>query len=96
MKKYELSDAEIKKIKGLRKAGIPMIFKSKYLDYLLTIETIHMFVTDDLLKGKAINYNCEDFEDFINIVDESFLDYDSLTYLKNLKEVYNLYKKYKI
>lgn len=55
-----------------------------------------MFVTDDLLKGKAINYRCEDFEDFIHIVDESCLDYDSLTYLENLKEVYNLYKKYKI
>lgn len=73
-----------------------MIFKSKYHDHLLTIETIHMFVTDDLLKWKAINYICEDFEDFIHIVDESCLDYDSLTYLENLKEVYNLYKKYNI
>ena len=89
MKKYELSDAEIKKIKGLREAGIPMIFKSKYLDHLLTIETIHMFVTDDLLKGKAINYSCEDFEDFIHIVDESCLDNDSTKKIEKKKKIKN-------
>ena len=98
MKKFQLNDEEKVIVKEL-KGSIPWIFKGngEYVDYLLTVEVFHMFVTKDLLKGKAIVYEfgtVEDFEKLQKAVKLNELNEQDAEYYSNLVKVFEIFKAY--
>ena len=95
MTKFKLLSNEIDMIINLKNSRIPEIFKSDYLDHLLTVENIHFYLTEDLLSRKTIKYDLtEEFKDLQKTITLEKLDENAKHYYSNLVSVFEIYKKY--
>ena len=81
-------------LKKLRDSRIPSIFKTDYLDFLLTVENIN-YLAEDILNGKKIDYDLSKDYDALQVrVDTSKLDEGAKEYYQNLIAVLTIFKKY--
>ena len=96
MKHNKLDESEISLIKKLKNSRIPRIFKHKYIDFLLLVEVIHMFLAEDLLKQKNLDYySCyvEEFNDFKKKLKVDEFDSESREYIYLLDSVIKIYNR---
>ena len=94
MSKLCLLPEEKAVLKKVQDGNIPCIFKTDYLDFLLTVENIN-YLAEDILNGKKINYDLsEDFKALQVGVDTNKLDEDAKEYYQNLVAVFNIFKKH--
>ena len=90
-----LTKHEISTLKQLKASKIPDIFKNELLDFLILVENIHIYITEDLIKGKHIKYDCRDeFKEMQDKITNINLTKQDKFYLNELLKVYNIYVKF--
>ena len=94
MSRSKLLPSEIETIKKLQESRIPWAFKDEYLDFLLTVENIAWYLTEDLLSKKKIGDWSEDFKIVMGAIKIEDLDEDAKQYYSKLVAVMEIYNKY--
>ena len=94
MHKICLLSEEKAVLKEVQDSKIPSIFKTNYLDFLLTVENINC-LAEDILNGKRISYDFSDEFNALQVgVDTNQLDEDTKEYYRKLIAVFAIFKKY--